>query len=330
MPVFRPRNAASGGVALCVLLAAGSAPAQWKPEKRVELVIGTGAGGALDLTARNLQRIWSEAGIVTVPTVVVNKPGGGQSLALSYLNQQGGEGLHLSVVSGIIFSNHITGKSPHAYTDFTPVAVLFSEPTVFAVAGASPVAGAKDLLARTRQDPYRMSYAVGSTLGSSTHIAVALVAKAAGADIRKIRSVVFNSSGESVTAVLGGHVDVIVAAAQLVVQHSQAGRLKSIAVASAQRLPDRLADVPTWKELGVDAVVPNWRGVIGPRDMKPEQVAYWGRALARAVESAEWKAEAGKAYMESTFFTGPDAKAFLDADHAKTKSILTDLGMAKS
>jgi len=315
--------------AVLSLFLAVPAAAQWKPEKKVEFVIGTGAGGVLDITARHIQRIWNGAGIVTEPVVVVNKPGGGLSIALGYLNQQVGDSHYLSVVSGIIFSNHLTGKSPYAYTSFTPIAVLFSESTVFAVNSGSSIRNADELMARLRKDPHGPSFAVGSTLGSVTHIAAALVGKAAGADVRKIKAVVFNSSGESVTAVMGGHVDVMVAAAQLAVQHAQTGKLRVIATASAQRLPGILAEVPTWKEMGVDAVVANWRGVIGPRDMKPEQVAYWARAFERAVESAEWKTEAERTFKERLFLQGAEAKSFFDADNANTRTMLTEFGMIK-
>lgn len=310
-----------------VLLFAPAAMAQWKPDKRVEFVIGTGAGGALDLTARNIQRIWSNTGIVTDPVVVTNRPGGGQTNALSYLNQQAGDGHYLGVVSGIIFSNYLTGKTQHVYTSFTPIAILYSEATVFAVNAGSTMRTANDLMARLRKDPQGPSFAVGSTLGSITHIAAALVGKAADADVRKIKAVVFNSSGESVTAVMGGHVDVMVAAAQLAVQQAQAGKLRMIASASAQRLPGMLSEVPTWKEMGVDAVVANWRGVIGPRDMKPEQVAYWTRVLERTVNSNEWKVEAARSFQENLFLQGREAKTFLDADNAKTRLMLTELGM---
>jgi putative tricarboxylic transport membrane protein len=304
-----------------------AAMAQWKPDRKVEFVIGTGAGGVLDLTARHIQRIWSNTGIVVDPVVVVNKPGGGQSIALGYLNQQTGDGHYLAVVSGIIFSNYLTGKSPYAYTGFTPIAILFSEATVFAVNAGASIRTADDLMLRLRKDPYSPSFAVGSTIGSITHIAAALVGKAANADVKKIKAVVFNSSAESVTAVMGGHVDVMVAAAQLAVQHTQSGKLRVVATASAKRLPGILAEVPTWKEIGIDAVVANWRGVIGPRDMKPEQVAYWTRALERTVDSNEWKVEAARTYKEGLFLKGGEAKAFLDADNAKTRLMLSELGM---
>ncbi|MCW5606378.1 MAG: hypothetical protein KIT18_17685, partial [Burkholderiales bacterium] len=156
-----------------------------------------------------------------------------------------------------------------------------------------------------------------------------LVGKAAGADIRKMKAVVFNSSGDSVTAVLGGHVDVMIAAAQLAVGHVQGGKLRMIAVASERRLSGSLSEVPTWKELGVDAVVSNWRGVIGPKGMSSEQVDYWRHALERTVATAKWRAESARNLWEGKFRGGEDARKFLDADHTVIRAMLTELGLAK-
>ena len=144
-------------------LAPAAVAAEWKPDKNVEFVIGTGAGGALDLTARLLQRIWKNAGIGPATTLVMNKPGGGQSMALGYLDQHARDGHYLLITSGIIFSNHLTGKATHSYTNFTPVAILFSEGTVFAVSSGSNLRTASDLISRLRKDPYGPSFAVGST-----------------------------------------------------------------------------------------------------------------------------------------------------------------------
>ena len=309
----------------------GPAVAQtpWKPDKVVELVIGTGPGGSFDTTARVLQRIWKDAALMPAPTVVLNKPGAGQTLALAYLNQHAGDGHYLSIASGIIFSNELTGKTKFAYTDFTPVALLFSEPTVFAVNAASPLGNARDLVAWLRKDPAGPSFAVGSTLGSVVHIAGALVVKSTGGDIRKMKAVVFNSSADSVTAVLGGHVDVAISAASLVLPQAQAGKLRMIAVASAQRIPGPLAEVPTLKEQGIDAVATNWRGVLGPKGMTNEQLSYWNDVMAKTVNSKEWQALKTKNVWEETFMTSRDFKAFLDADYAATKTVLTELGLAR-
>ena len=306
-----------------------AAAAQWKPEKTVEFVIGTGAGGAFDTTARVIQRIWKENNIVTANTVVLNKPGAGQTLAMHYLNQFAGDGHYLSVVSGIVMSNYLTGKTKYSYNDFTSLVLLFNDATVFAVNAESPFRSGKDLIERLRKDPYGPSFAVGSTLGSATHIAAALAIKAVGGDARKMKAVVLNSSGDSVTQVLGGHIDVVTSAATLVLPHAQAGKLRMIAVASAQRMTGPLADVPTWKEQGVDANVSNWRAVIGPRGMSAEQVAYWEQVFARTVKTKEWQTEMARSLWDDIYAGSREMRKFLDSENAAMKSILSELGLAK-
>jgi putative tricarboxylic transport membrane protein len=305
------------------------AAAQWKPEKTVEFVIGTGTGGAFDTTARVVQRIWKESNIVSANTVVLNKPGAGQTLAMNYLNQFAGDGHYLSVVSGIMMSNYLTGKTKYSYNDFTPLVLLFNDATVFAVNADSPFRSGKDLIERLRKDPFGPSFAVGSTLGSATHIAAALAIKAVGGDARKMKAVVLNSSGDSVTQVLGGHIDVVTSAASLVLPQAQAGKLRMIAVASAQRMKGPLADVPTWKEQGVDANVSNWRAVIGPRGMTAEQIAYWEQIFARTVKTKEWQTEMARSLWEDIYTGSRETRKFLDSENAAMKSILSDLGLTK-
>lgn len=316
---------------LCSLFAAGirAAHAQWKPEKNVEFVIGTGTGGAFDRTARVVQRIWKDSGLMPANTLVLNKPGAGQSLALTYVNQFAGDGHYLSVASGIIFANHLTGRTPHQYTDFTPLAMLFNEPTVFAVHAESGAKSARELLERLRREPHVPSFAIGSALGSATHVAAALVVKAAGGDVRKMKAVVLNSSGDSVTQVLGGHIDVVISPATLVLPHAHAGKLRMIAVAAPRRVKGALSEVPSWRELGVDAVSLNWRGIIGPRGLSAAQVAYWESVFSRTVKTAAWQAEVSTNVWEDSYMGSREARQFLDMEYAAARQNLGELGLAK-
>src|SRR3972149_3389454 len=116
-----------------------AAAAEWRPGKNVEFVVGTTPTGVFDRTARVLQKIIQEKKIVDVPVIVVNKPGGGQTISNAYLNAHPGDGHYLEFTSGNLLSNHITGKNPITYTDVTPIALLFSEATVFTIKADSPL-----------------------------------------------------------------------------------------------------------------------------------------------------------------------------------------------
>ena len=121
-----------------------------------------------------------------------------------------------------------------------------------------------------------------------------MAVKAAGGDVKRLRIAVFASSAETVTAVLGGHVDLAVSPASPVLPHLPMGAVRVIAVSSDRRLPGALAGAPTWREQGVDAVYGNWRGVLGPKGLSNAQTAYWGGVLGRMVATPEWKQDLEK------------------------------------
>jgi putative tricarboxylic transport membrane protein len=102
-----------------------------------------------------------------------------------------------------------------------------------------------------------------------------------------------------------------------------------IAVTAPSRLPDVLADVPTWRELGYDAVVSNWRAIVGPKGMTPPQVAYWERTLARFTESDGWKQELEKNFWRSEYMRSTETRKYMDQDNVQAREFLVELGLAK-
>lgn len=309
--------------------AAQAASAEWKPDKPVEIIVGTGVGGGQDKSARTVQRILQEKKLVEVPVTVVNKPGGGGAVGYTYLNQHAGDGNIIYVGNPTLLTNHIVGRSPISYTHVTPLAILLSESVAISVRADSPFKSLKVLLARLKQDTSQVSVAVGSSLGSTNHIAMALIATAAGGDARKLRTVVFQGGGEALTALLGGHIDVNSSAANNVVPHKESGKLRVLAVAAPKRLGGILADVPTLKEQGVNALVTNWRMVVGPKGMTPAQIAYWDRVLAKLVQAGEWKKDIADNLFEDSYRNSAATERYLQAEYEQFRAALSDLGMAK-
>ena len=153
----------------------------WKPEKSVEIIIGTSPGGPQDHLGRMLQKVLQDARLVDVPVTVENKPGGGGAVALAVLGQRSG-GATLMINAPTMLNNQITGRSALPYTDFTALAVLGIEYECVAVRADSPLKTAKDLIERLKKDPAALSVSIGTSLGNSGHLAFALAMKAAGVD----------------------------------------------------------------------------------------------------------------------------------------------------
>jgi len=200
---------------------------------------------------------------------------------------------------------------------------------VLAVRAESPLASLKDVVARLKQDPSALSFAVGTSLGGANHIAVAGIARAAGADARRLKTVVFKSSADSAVAALGGHVDVIASSASVLLPHLKSGAMRLLAVSSPRRLRGALASAPTLKEQGIDVVVDNFRLMLGPSGLTPAQVAYWDGVLARLVQSDEWKTDLQQNQWENTYLDSRDTRKYLSDEYAEAKKALAEIGFAK-
>jgi putative tricarboxylic transport membrane protein len=317
---------------LCLALASPLAWPQggWKPDPRVEIVVGVSPGAGSDVTARWIHRLLTEKKLIEAPASVVNKPGGGGTIALTYLTQQPGNGSVVMVTSPTMLTNHITGRSALNYTDVTPLAQLGSEFVIFSVRTESPIRTAKDLADRLKADPASLSTAVGNSTGSHNHIALAQVARALGADAKKLKVVAFGGSAEGVAALLGGHIDVVASPPSGMLQHVKAGKARFLAVSAPRRLSGELASVPTWKELGIDSVASNWRSVVGPRGLAEEQVRYWDSVFAKLAALTEWKQDLEAKMVEPTYYNARDTRKLMEQEHAALAATLGDLGLAKT
>ncbi len=316
-------------IALAVATPAAFAQSAWKPTRNVEIVVGVAPGGGIDRTARVVQKILQDERLIGVTAAVVNKPGGGGSIAQAYLNQHGGDAHYFEITATSILTNHITGKSQHGHKDFTPIAMLYDEYLGFLVRQDSPLKTGKDLLAALKQNPEALPVGIATAAGNTNHIAAGLAAKAAGADVKKLRVVVFGSGGESMTALLGGHVGLVVTPSANAIPHLQSGKMRALAIAAPARLEGALAAIPTWKEQGAAIVVANWRPVIGPKGLSAGQVAFWEEAFARLTRSDEWTSDVARSGGVNHYMNSRDLAAYFDAQYAQFRAILGDLGLAR-
>lgn len=299
----------------------------WQPERNVEIVVPSGPGGGTDKTGRTVQSLLQNLKLVD-KSIVVNKPGAAGRLGMLYLNQHAGDGHYIAVSTVTLLTNHITGASNVSYTDVTPVAQLFSEYILFAVRADSPIKSGQDMIERLKRDPQSLSIGV-TAVGGTSHMVTGLVVGKAGGDARRLKMVVFKAGGEVTSALLGGHVDVVPAPVANLLPHIKAGKLRALAISSSQRLAGDLAAVPTWRDLGVDAVFDTWRGMVGPKGMTAAQIAYWDQVLTRMTRAEDWKKDLMKNYWGDNYLNSSQARPYLDQEYKDFKAILGDLGLAK-
>jgi putative tricarboxylic transport membrane protein len=306
-----------------------AAAPMWKPDQHVEIIVATSAGSSSDAMARLLERLLREEKLLAAPAVVVNKPGGGGTIALNYLNQHAGNGSYVMVSSPSVITSYITGVSPVNYTDLTPLARMGADYVGFMVSADSPLKSGRDLIARLGSDTGAVSIALANSAGNHNHIAAALLARAAGGNIKRLKVVIFNGSAEAVTALMGGHVDIVANPVSAMLQLMQAGKIRILGVSSDSRLGGAMSGIPTWKEMGIAAVSANWRTVIGPKGMSEEQIRFWNDAFAKIVKTSAWKNDLESNLLGDTYLDSQQTRKFMDQQYAELRSILGELGLAK-
>ena len=221
------------------------------------------AGSTMDILARAIEKIWQGQHAVNTSMTVEAKSGASGAVAWSYVSRQAGDGHYIAISGPTLLSNEILGVGELKYTDVTPIAQLFTEYTVFAVRADGPIKTGADLVAAMRSSG-TLSIGVAPGFGGSNHVAVLKLAQAAAIDPNTLAIAPFRGANESITALLGGHIDVADATISAMEPFLVSGKLRAIAVAAPQRLSGPQAAIPTWKEQGFDVVEGNWRGIIGP------------------------------------------------------------------
>lgn len=300
----------------------------WRPEKAVEIVTPSGIGGSNDKVARVIQKSIQDGRLIPVPVNVLNKPGGNQTLSRIYLNQHAGDAHYFDIATTSLIANFVMGVSPLRHLDFTPIALLTNEYTTFTVRADSPMRNAADLLERLRKEPESVSIGV-SNLGGTSHLTVAVAAKSAGVDPKRLKIVVFKSASDAITAVLGGHLTLVSGSLPSVNAAVSAGSARIIAINSPRRMGGALAGVATLRESGAADTSSNWRAIIGPRGLGASQVAYWEAVLSQAVQSEGWKKALEEEFWEGNFMGSREFAKFLDGEHTQYRAILSDLGLAR-
>lgn len=318
-------------VALVAFVAVAEVWAQpaWRPEKQVEVIVPTAPGGGNDTFARLMQKILQEQKLVVTPVLVLNKSGGNQTLAANYLTQHAADPHYLLFATSSLVTNQIQGLAQYNYAEFAPLGLAFLDYSTFMVPANSPLKSMRELLDRLKADPESVAFSVISR-GGTSHAALAQATKAAGIDPKRLKIVVFKTSAEASTALMGGHIQAAVSSAAGSTPQVVAGNIRMLAIASPQRRTGALAHVPTLAEVGVPATgLTTWRGVFGAKGITAAQIAFWEDALARSFSSEAWQARMAEHNVAAPPLRGNELVKYFEAQYAQTRSVLVDLGLAK-
>jgi len=308
-------------VALCVLaLTAVTAGAAAFPERPIKMIVPWAAGGDTDNIFRPfaplLQKQFGQ------PVVIANVGGASGTKGAKEAKDSLPDGYTLYSVHEYIHSTYYTGVADINYTDFEPICLISSTPSVLTASPKTPWKDWKELLADAKARPGQIT--VGATLASTSHFFPALIEKAAGV---KFKYVSYEGLAPRMNAILGGHVDLT--DSNLTQKGKvEAGQLKFIAVATEKRHPE-MPSVPTLKELGVNVVFDINRGLMAPKGTPGDVLAKLESACAAAAKEPAY-AEAMK--LQGTAVRYLNRKAYtqwLKQTDDLNRTVAKDLGLLK-
>ena len=315
-------------IAFTLAVAAGAQAAAF-PERPVLMVVAGNPGGGLDLTGRAIENAMLETRLVPENFVLKHMGGAGGNLAKTYVHQRRGDAYTLYVESNRVYVNKLVGTTPLDHRDLTPIGRLTTEYLAWVVRTESPFKSAKEVLDKLKANPGSVVFGVG-TVPSNDQMNVLRPALAYGIDPKQIKIVPFKSGGDLMIQALGGHVPVISTGLSEAIEQVKAGRARVLAISAPKPLEGELAQVPTWRSMGLDVEILHWRGLFAPPGTPASTVKYWDQTLARMVASGAWKKQLERHGWFNAYAGSAEFRKDLDRESRVYTEILAKLGMAKA
>jgi len=305
--------------ALLSILVHPAAAQDWPKQKSIHLIVGFAPASTTDLVARLVAPKLAEA--LGQSVIVENKPGAGGNVAAQQVKRMPADGYALFVTSVAYAVNPSlyadAGYDP--FTDFMPVILGPSTPNIITVNPAIAAKNLKELVELARKE--KLSYA-SSGIGTTTHLSMERIKTIAKVDITHVPY----QPAQAVGAAVAGHTQISSTSLPPAVSHVRAGRVRAIAVTSAQRSP-ALPDVPTVNEQGFSGFDDlTWTAFFAPAGMPQELVNRINSEITRALASPEVAERLAQLGLEWKPNTSAEFGAFLRDEVQKWAKAVKDSG----
>jgi putative tricarboxylic transport membrane protein len=291
-----------------------------------KILVPAAPGGGYDQLGRAVQASL-QAEKLAGRVQVTNAAGAGGTIGLAQLsNNSKGDGNALMASGKGMVSAVFINKSPVTLSDTTPIARLTGEYEVLVVPASSPLKNVADLVAAYKANPGGVSWA-GGFAGGVDQLTAGMIVQAIGGEAGKFNYVAFNSGGEVLSQVLGGHVTVGLGGYNEFAGQIKAGKLRALAITAPARVKD--IDVPTLKEQGVNVEFVNWRGVMAAPGITDAQRKELVTVVTQMAQSPSWKATLAKNEWVDMLMTGDEFKNYVEAEQKTVFKLVNDLGLVK-
>jgi tripartite-type tricarboxylate transporter receptor subunit TctC len=254
--------------------------------------------------------------------IVVNKPGASGIIGWSDVVNSKPDGYKIAVLSGELTTMVHLGLTKISYEDLVPIAQLNYDPAAITVRADAPWNTIEEFLAEAKKRNGDMQLGNGGN-GGIWHLAAVDLEDKTGI---KFNHVPFAGAAPSITALLGGHIDATAASAAEVSSYVAAGKLKTLAVMSQQRIKG-FETVPTLKERKINVVVGNWRGLAVAKSTPPEIVKTLRIATAKIAKEQALLDAMDRLRMGAVYADGDAFRTLMAKDHAYYKDLIARLNI---
>lgn len=308
------RRAAIAALAASLALAAGFASAQAFPAKTVTIVVPFPPAGGADMLARTLapklSAMWGQS------VIVENRPGASGHIGTEQVANAAADGYTLVMAS----TAAITEKN---LPKLAPVALVSAEAYVVALNASVPIANVKELIAYAKANPGKLHFG-SSGIGAASHLSGELFKAQAKVDMQHVP---YKGTGQALTDLLGGQIELMFAPTQTVIPQLSSGRLKAIAVTGTQPL-EALPQLPTVAASGLPGYqAQGWFGLLAPKATPPAVIAKLHDDVARVLAMPEVKKDLVAKGAEPGTGTAAEFGRFIADEQAKWARLVKDAGI---
>jgi tripartite-type tricarboxylate transporter receptor subunit TctC len=289
------------------------------PDKPIRMVVPFAPGGGTDLIARTLGNGMSQA--LGQPVVIDNKPGAGTIIGTDAVAKSAPDGHTLVVASFAHAVNpSLMPRLPYpADKAFAPVVLIGKGPNVLVVRPDSPYKSVKDIVEAARARPEKLTYASQGN-GTSAHLAGEMFTNLAKV---KMTHIPYKGAGPAITDLLGGQVDMMFATAAAASAFVDSGKLRAIAVTTAQRSP-ALKDVPAVAETVPGFEVESWYGLYAPAGTPLRAIALLNAAARKAVQTEEFRKKVEHEGLVVSAGSPQELDAYVRREEARWRRIVKE------
>lgn len=293
------------------------------PTRPLEIIVPYAAGGAADLVARAIAAVLPDY-LDGANVTITNVTGGNGVVGVTQMLSEKNDGYKIAIYASPVFEiTPFMNDVEYTMENFTFLGTVVQRPNVLVVNAKSDWTSLDEFFAYAKEHP---GITYGDPAAGSAHLGFEALLRSAG--ISDMKFVPYSGgTGEAITALLGGHVDAVMALPADTYEYIRSGDLRALCVESEARI-DVLGDLPTAKEQGYDAVVGLTNGFIAPAGLDKNIAAYLSQALEQAVNDPRvLELNPGDEGL-MTYYDGEETKKILADTAVSFQALIKELGMA--